>query len=448
MNRELLNIFAECTEAIELDLLTIDDCLSLYPQYRDELSEMLEVVVAAKQVPFVELEHHMRRQVRQDLLETLPPKSRLNGVNGTHKSVEVGLPTQAHALGLQTQLEAVRKKLTIEWRLAIQRSVLSLGATTVSLVLVTIIAVSLLRSPYSFPLEQVAVVNQEVDLLISAEATPTLKSELANSSDKLDLDPLLTQPSVIVAEALDNPTGQPAESEVALATEPGVMSDPNQPVEALIETAASSALPQFATTEDSVLNGAVLSIQNGFAEIKAGAGEWEKVQGEVIAKVGQRIRTGRDSNVSLAFADGSRAVLGPFTEVSLDMVEMESFETDGRHIVMTQWEGATEHFVQMDEDDASSAYEVLTPNGSGRATNTVFQVVVTTGESSEFVVVEGEMDLTHQDVSVTVQAGQTGMVSDQKPPEILTTSNTPAMSGVGESEDVGETGENGPETGK
>ena len=230
-----------------------------------------------------------------------------------------------------------------------------------------------------------------------------------------------------------------------LTEESVVVNDPNQPVDVLIEAAASSPLPQFSTTEDNVLNGAVLSIQNGFVEIKVGSGEWEKVQGEMVAKVGQRIRTGTDSKVSLAFADGSRAVLGPSTEVSLDMVEMESFKTDGRHIVMTQWQGATEHFVQTAEDDASSTYEVLTPNGSGRATNTVFQVVVTTGEPSQFVVMEGEMDLTHQDVSVTVQAGQTGMVSDQKPPEILTTGNTPAMSGVGESEDVGQAGENSQE---
>ena len=200
MNRELLNIFAECTEAIELDLLTIEDCLSLYPQYRDELSEMLEVVVAAKEVPFVEFKHQLRLQVRQDLLETLAPKSRLNGVNGTHKGIEVGQLTRPHVFGLQRQLEEVRKKLSREWRLAIQRSVFSLGATAVSLVLVSIIAISLLRSPYSIPSEQVAVVSQEVELLISTEATTNAQSGTGRFFQE-------ARPRCLTCTTLDNNSG-------------------------------------------------------------------------------------------------------------------------------------------------------------------------------------------------------------------------------------------------
>jgi len=40
MNEELIQIFAECTEAIEQGRLSLDDCLDKYPQYRTELVDL------------------------------------------------------------------------------------------------------------------------------------------------------------------------------------------------------------------------------------------------------------------------------------------------------------------------------------------------------------------------------------------------------------------------
>ncbi len=151
---------------------------------------------------------------------------------------------------------------------------------------------------------------------------------------------------------------------------------------------------------------AVLENIQGVVEMQTEEGAWTAVASATTLSVGQRVRTGALSQVSLTFYDGSQASLGPETEISLDQLDAQKAETGFRTIVMTQWLGESEHNVQF-RNDSGSRYEVKTPNGSGIARGTTFRVHVTTDLQAQYTVTKGRVDVTGSNVTVIVTAGKT-----------------------------------------
>lgn len=176
---------------------------------------------------------------------------------------------------------------------------------------------------------------------------------------------------------------------------------------------------------------AVLSEARGRVERLAPDGTWKAVPNGEVLKAGQRIRTGDLSSASLYFFDGSRARLGPNTEVSLDA--LDGPEAGGPRVVqLTQWLGESDHDVAH-SDDAASRYEVRTPSGTGSAQGTSFHVLVTSALIVRFNVDEGSVLVTSLNVAVVVVAGQSTTILPGTPPE------DPVFRVSGEGE-VGETG--------
>ena len=170
-------------------------------------------------------------------------------------------------------------------------------------------------------------------------------------------------------------------SEVAQNPSPAATSVPKFGSAGPTEAVAEAPDPQSAT----------LNSTRGVVEVQANDGTWAAVHEGEIVKAGQRIRTGALSSVTLAFYDGSRAHLGPYSEASIDALDAR---TSGPRVVkLTQWIGESDHSVAASSDPAS-AYEVNTPSGSGTAKGTLFHVLVTSTLLVRFDVDEGSVAVT------------------------------------------------------
>jgi hypothetical protein len=158
---------------------------------------------------------------------------------------------------------------------------------------------------------------------------------------------------------------------------------------------------------------AVVQAARGVVEVQNKAGTWAAVKDGQRLAAGQRVRTGALSSAVLSFYDGSRARLGPNSEVSVD--ELDAQASGPRVIVLTQWIGDSDHDAAH-SDDPASRYEVRTPSGAGAAKGTAFHVSVTV-VSVRFDVDEGAVAVTNLDVTVIVVAGQTTIVFADEPPQ-------------------------------
>lgn len=113
MNEELIQIFAECTEAIEQGRLTVDDCLHKYPHYRAELIDLLQVAMRARAVPTATPAAEFRQGARARLLTQLPPRTAASdGAITSHHF----LASAAISQGLQT----MRQRLIQQWPWALR----------------------------------------------------------------------------------------------------------------------------------------------------------------------------------------------------------------------------------------------------------------------------------------------------------------------------------------
>jgi hypothetical protein len=154
---------------------------------------------------------------------------------------------------------------------------------------------------------------------------------------------------------------------------------------------------------------AVIEDIRGFVEVQDETGSWTAVANPTTIAAGQRLRTGVYSQASLSFYDGSQAVLGPNSELSLDTIDAQLPESGFRTVVMTQWLGESEHDVQF-RNDGGSRYEVKSPNGTGIARGTTFHVLVTADLRARYTVSKGRVDVIALNVTVSVTAGQTSAI--------------------------------------
>lgn len=201
---------------------------------------------------------------------------------------------------------------------------------------------------------------------------------------------------------------------------------------------ATTFLPMVTLPFDLNAHTALLENRQGVVELQAEDGSWQAVSQKDSISAGQHIRTGAYSSASLTFYDGSVATLGPHTEISLEQVDAQKRGEGLRTIVMKQWSGSSEHEVDF-RGDAGSRYEVLTPNGSGRARGTSFQVAVSPDTSTQYIVSHGRVEVTNVNVTVFIVAGQTSVIPPQEPPSqpYFTVSGEGEVTAVGETWTIG-----------
>ncbi len=165
----------------------------------------------------------------------------------------------------------------------------------------------------------------------------------------------------------------------------------------------------------------------GLVEIQETDGSWQAVTGMHALETGTLVRTGALSSAKLTFFDNSVATLGPETGLTLEQIDAKLPGEGFRTVVLNQWQGQSNHDVQF-RNDAGSHYEVITPDGSGLARGTEFQVDVLPEQLSRISVTEGRVDVTGNQRTVSVTPGKlTTIPADEVP-------TTPAFSITGQGE--------------
>lgn len=178
---------------------------------------------------------------------------------------------------------------------------------------------------------------------------------------------------------------------------------------------------------------AVLHNLRGLVEMQVAGGAWTAVTQNTELPAGSRIRTGRYSRAELAFYDGSKATIGPNSELSLDQVDALPPEAGFRTVILTLWAGSSDHQVQF-RNDGGSRYEVKTKTGSGIARGTAFRVVVNPDGRARYTVREGKVDVSNGNQTVVVIAGQTTSFGASEPPTPpqFTVTGTGVISQIGD----------------
>jgi hypothetical protein len=153
----------------------------------------------------------------------------------------------------------------------------------------------------------------------------------------------------------------------------------------------------------------------GLVELRsAGSANWRTVlEGAQVAE-GDRVRTGADSAATLAFSGGSATELEADTEVAVAQLDLQP-GGDARIILLQQTAGQTYSRVQPLPDPAAR-FEIDTPTAVAVVREAELALSVETDGTTRVLVVAGVVDVTAQETTVAVVAGQETAVQPQQPP--------------------------------
>ncbi|MGD1996892.1 MAG: FecR family protein [Anaerolineae bacterium] len=160
---------------------------------------------------------------------------------------------------------------------------------------------------------------------------------------------------------------------------------------------------------------AELAQVNGVVKVLAAGSEtWRSVSEDEPLEEGDRIRTGASSSASLVLFDGSVIELAGETEVAVTQMRSHR-DGSGRVIVLSQWVGEMRNRVQP-SSGVPSRFEVETPLAIAAVSGTEFTTAVENDGTTHVTVDEGMVNVTAQDVTITLKRGQETTVRPGHPP--------------------------------
>ena len=150
---------------------------------------------------------------------------------------------------------------------------------------------------------------------------------------------------------------------------------------------------------------ATLMSVDGIVEVASSASkaDWRLARDGFRVVEGQRIRTGAGASATLVFYEGTRAVLGSYTDVTLRVVKGGWGRT--LQVVLDQRMGETVHSVVPLRGE-KSLYHVNTPTSTASVHGTTFSVDVDLLGQSRFAVNKGKVRVSTQDSEVWLMSGQ------------------------------------------
>ena len=170
--------------------------------------------------------------------------------------------------------------------------------------------------------------------------------------------------------------------------------------------------------EVGVVQTAALDQVNGIVELMpAGSDTWRPASPGERVEAGSRVRTGPLSAATLAFFDGSTTGLEAEAEVTI--VQMSSRRGQDRVILLRQTLGQTRSRVQRMPDRASR-FEIETPTAVVAVRGTEFTTAVEADGTTRVAVIEGLVEVTAQERTVAVRAGQRTTAHPGRPPSTPT----------------------------
>ncbi len=163
----------------------------------------------------------------------------------------------------------------------------------------------------------------------------------------------------------------------------------------------------------------VVADASGVVQIQTSPGDaWQPLTAGQVLQSGHRIRTGSPASVSVSFFDGSTSALGPHSELVIAQVGAKR-DGNGKVVVAQQVAGTTYNRVDS-EQGSLSLFEIQTPSASVVVHGTQFKVGVNPDNSTSVVVIEGEVTVTGEDVTIMLTDGQATLVEvDQAPGAVV-----------------------------
>ncbi|WP_177419515.1 FecR domain-containing protein [endosymbiont of Lamellibrachia barhami] len=159
----------------------------------------------------------------------------------------------------------------------------------------------------------------------------------------------------------------------------------------------------------------VLSLEGEVSIVRAGESDPVSLSDVDQLQIGDVVTTGRQSSLALRFADGSRLMLGPETQVSMDTLSAfgEAGMVDTR--VRVQY-GRVESEVEPLQG-AGARFQITTPAAVTMVRGTGFRVGVEFGSGlTRNEVVRGQVAVEGEGESLDVDAGFGTMIEPGKPP--------------------------------
>jgi hypothetical protein len=159
---------------------------------------------------------------------------------------------------------------------------------------------------------------------------------------------------------------------------------------------------------------ATLDQADGVVEfMPAGGDTWRPASAGERVEAGVRIRTGPFSAARLVFFEGSTIDVEAQAEITI--VQMSSRRHDGKVILLRQTRGQTYSRVQRLTGRASR-FEIKSPMAAVAVRGTEFAVAVGADGTTSVAVAEGLVEVTAQEATVVVLAGQRTTVRPERPP--------------------------------
>jgi hypothetical protein len=160
----------------------------------------------------------------------------------------------------------------------------------------------------------------------------------------------------------------------------------------------------------------VVADASGIAQVQTSpGGAWQPLVMGGVLQSGQRIRTGSPARVTLRFLDGGSTSLGPDSELLIAQMRARR-DGSSRVVVVEQVAGTTYNRVGGQEESAL-LFQINTPSASVIVHGTEFEVDVGLDNSTSVVVIEGEVAVTGQQVTVVLTDGDATMVRADQAPE-------------------------------
>ena len=131
---------------------------------------------------------------------------------------------------------------------------------------------------------------------------------------------------------------------------------------------------------------------------------WRRALIDEQIEAGDRIRTGPFSFATLRFFDGSTTDLEAETDITVAQM-FSRRDSSGKVIVLHQWMGRTYNSVES-LTDMASRFQVETPVAVMAVRGTEFEIVVGVSGATRVAVVKGGVDVTTQETTVAVLAGE------------------------------------------
>jgi hypothetical protein len=141
---------------------------------------------------------------------------------------------------------------------------------------------------------------------------------------------------------------------------------------------------------------------------------WQPMRPGDTVRAGQRLRTGVDSSLTLAFYDGSRMTLGANTIVTLQAVD--GGRDRSLQVEVLQHSGVTSHRI-VPLRGAESRYIVRTSASAASVRGTQFDVLVSENGAARYSVESGSVQVSAEQEDVLLAAGQATLARPGQPLE-------------------------------